>query len=66
MKRDFNISIEWSPIGLPLTPIDQGAHVSLSVHSAEEKLAGDPSLSQQIGTVSLRGNRAGLLNLRND
>ena len=63
MQRDFNISIEWSPSGLPLTHIDQSAHLYLAVHSAAEKLATDPSLPQQTGTVSIRGNRAGLLKL---
>lgn len=63
MRREIKISIEWASNGLPLKSVDQNAHLMLDVASGAKKTAEHPDLPPQIGTVSLSGNRAGLLAL---
>ncbi len=61
--RDITVHLTWSSQGTPVVPIANGARLQLSVQSAESRLADDPSLPPQAGSVSLHGNRAGLVAL---
>ena len=63
MRKTFDFTIEWNDSGIPVTSLDRDAYISLSVVSATKKEASDPSLPPQIGSVSISGNRAGLLAL---
>jgi hypothetical protein len=61
--RDITVHLAWSQRGMPIVAIAEDARVHLSVQSAESKHAADPSLPPQIGSVSIHGNRAGLVAL---
>ncbi len=63
MQREFNVTIEWNTTGVPVSSIPQDAHIALEVVPSDQKMRQDPNLPNQIGTVSLSGNRAGLLAL---
>ncbi|MEQ8784807.1 MAG: hypothetical protein RIC55_00850 [Pirellulaceae bacterium] len=61
--RDITLHLTWSEHGTPIASIADDARIRLSVHSAESKRDSDPSLPPQIGSVSIEGNRAGLVAL---
>ncbi len=61
MKRDVTFTIEWNSSGIPLSGVSPTAHVQLDVADAATKYKDGHDLPPQIGTISLRGNREGLL-----
>lgn len=60
---EHSTRLVWSQNGIPHQRISPEARIHLTVHSAESKTEADPSLPPQIGTVAIRGNRAGLVAL---
>jgi len=61
--HDISVKLVWNEAGFPVVPISSDAHISLLVNTGNSKLAADRSLPAQPSTVSIQGNRAGLIAL---
>lgn len=60
-QRDICVSLTWSDQGIPEKTLDANAHLEMVVESAESKQT--PGLPPQLSSVSIHGNRAGLVAL---
>ena len=64
-QREHSITIKlvWNDNGAPVVPISRDARVSLSVDTCDSTMAAASKLPGQPRTVSIHGNRAGLVAL---
>ena len=61
-EHDITVKLVWNDNGVPVVPISSDAHISLSVDTSHSKLK-PATLPPQQNTVSIHGNRAGLIAL---